>query len=177
MSAPAVNHEVAQQPACSYFTSPDRPTWELYSQCIHCGLCLNQCPTYRVLGTEMDSPRGRIYQVLLADAGRLPISDSFVTHLDRCLGCRACETACPSGFHYGRILERARGESAALRNLANAARMLDENPSLLQLRALQALADSSGNTLVLGIHDGAVPLTRQNRRDRPAPAKEDPREE
>ena len=97
-------------PKESCFTSPDRPTWELYSTCIHCGLCLNHCPTYRVLGTEMDSPRGRIYQVLQVDAGRLEIGDSFVTHIDRCLGCRACESACPSGVEYGRIVERARAE-------------------------------------------------------------------
>ncbi len=58
----------------------------------------------------MDSPRGRIYQVLLADAGRLAIGDSFALHIDRCLGCLACETACPSGVHYGRIVERARAE-------------------------------------------------------------------
>ncbi len=101
---------VLTETGASKFTSPDRPSWELYSQCIHCGLCLNHCPTYRVLGTEMDSPRGRIYQVLLADQGRLAIGDSFVTHIDRCLGCRACETACPSGVHYGRIVERARAE-------------------------------------------------------------------
>lgn len=89
-------------------TTPDRPTWELYSKCIHCGLCLQQCPTYRVLGLEMDSPRGRIYQVLEVDEGRLAVGESFVTHIDRCLGCRACETACPSGVQYGRIVERAR---------------------------------------------------------------------
>jgi glycolate oxidase iron-sulfur subunit len=59
---------------------------------------------------EADSPRGRIYQVLQVDAGRLEIGESFVTHMDRCLGCRACETACPSGVQYGRILERARFE-------------------------------------------------------------------
>jgi glycolate oxidase iron-sulfur subunit len=94
----------------SCFTATDRPTWELYSTCIHCGLCLQQCPTYRVLGTEMDSPRGRIYQVLLADEGRLPISDSFATHIDRCLGCLACQTACPSGVSYGHIVERARAQ-------------------------------------------------------------------
>ena len=78
--------------------------------CIHCGLCLNHCPTYRVLGMEADSPRGRIYQVLQADSGRLAIGDSFVTHIDRCLDCRACETACPSGVEYGRIVERARAQ-------------------------------------------------------------------
>jgi len=91
-------------------STPDRPTWELYSVCIHCGLCLNQCPTYRVLGTEMDSPRGRIYQTLLVDEGRLAIGDTYVTHIDRCLDCRACETACPSGVEYGRIVERARAQ-------------------------------------------------------------------
>ena len=92
-------------------TSPavsDRPTWELYSRCIHCGLCLNSCPTYRVLGLEMDSPRGRIYQVVQVESGRLPVEKSFVTHIDRCLDCRGCETACPSGVEYGRIVERAR---------------------------------------------------------------------
>ena len=97
----------------SNFSTHAAPTWELYSRCIHCGLCLNHCPTYKVLGLEADSPRGRIYQVLQVDSGRLAIGDSFVTHLDRCLGCRACETACPSGVHYGEILERARHEIAA----------------------------------------------------------------
>src|SRR5438477_11354650 len=86
----------------------DHPTWELYSRCIHCGLCLNACPTYRVLGMESDSPRGRIYQMLQVDAGKLAIAESFVTHIDRCLDCRACESACPSGVEYGRIVERAR---------------------------------------------------------------------
>lgn len=84
----------------------------MYSRCIHCGLCLNHCPTYKVLGLEADSPRGRIYQVLQVDSGRLEIGESFVTHMDRCLGCRACETACPSGVRYGEILERARHEIA-----------------------------------------------------------------
>ncbi len=95
-------------PSASSSVATDRPGWELYSTCIHCGLCLNSCPTYRVLGTEMDSPRGRIYQVAQVDQGKLPVAESFVTHIDRCLDCRACESACPSGVEYGRIVERAR---------------------------------------------------------------------
>jgi glycolate oxidase iron-sulfur subunit len=79
---------------------------------VHCGLCLDQCPTYRVLGTEMDSPRGRIYQIVQVDEGRLTLSDSFVTHIDRCLGCLNCQTACPSGVAYGSLLERARAQIA-----------------------------------------------------------------
>ncbi len=90
-ATPTVEHAV------SNFSPGEKPTWELYSKCVHCGLCLDQCPTYRALGTEMDSPRGRIYQMLQVDAGRLALGDSFVTHIDRCLGCLNCQTACPSG--------------------------------------------------------------------------------
>ena len=73
-------------------------------------MCLDNCPTYRVLGTEMDSPRGRIYQMLQVDAGRLALGESFVTHIDRCLGCLNCETACPSGVQYGHLLEATRAQ-------------------------------------------------------------------
>lgn len=90
--------------------SNDAPTWELLSKCVHCGLCLNHCPTYRTLGMEMDSPRGRIYQVLQVHDGKMEIGDSVALHIDRCLGCLACETACPSGVQYGRIVERARAQ-------------------------------------------------------------------
>jgi glycolate dehydrogenase iron-sulfur subunit len=96
----------------SNFSAHEKPTWDLYSRCVHCGLCLDQCPTYRALGTEMDSPRGRIYQIVQVDAGRLALSDSFVTHIDRCLGCLNCQTACPSGVAYGSLLERARAQIA-----------------------------------------------------------------
>ena len=94
----------------SNFTPGEKPTWDLYSKCVHCGLCLDNCPTYRALGTEMDSPRGRIYQMLQVDAGRLALGDSFVTHIDRCLGCLNCQTACPSGVQYGHLLENARSQ-------------------------------------------------------------------
>jgi glycolate oxidase iron-sulfur subunit len=78
--------------------------------CVHCGLCLNHCPTYKVLGMEMDSPRGRIQQVLQVNDGQMPMGESFALHIDRCLGCLACEIACPSGVQYGRIVERARAQ-------------------------------------------------------------------
>src|SRR5579859_5131856 len=88
----------------------EAPRWKDYSKCIHCGLCLNACPTYRELGLEMDSPRGRIFQMIQVDQGRLPLGENFVKHIDLCLDCRACETACPSGVEYGRLVETARAQ-------------------------------------------------------------------
>ncbi len=83
-------------------------TYDLMRQCIHCGFCLPTCPTYAVLGTEMDSPRGRIYQMQAVAEGRMAISPDFVEHMYCCLGCRACETACPSGVQFGKLIEAAR---------------------------------------------------------------------
>ncbi|MGV0035161.1 MAG: glycolate oxidase subunit GlcF [Candidatus Azotimanducaceae bacterium WSBS_2022_MAG_OTU7] len=76
-------------------------------KCVHCGFCTATCPTYQLLGDELDGPRGRIYLIknLLEDN---TISDDSITHLDRCLTCRACETTCPSGVEYGRLLDIGR---------------------------------------------------------------------
>jgi glycolate oxidase iron-sulfur subunit len=82
--------------------------YDLLFDCVHCGLCLESCPTYLVTRSEMDSPRGRIYLMKSLAEGRMMLDDDVVRHLDSCLGCRGCETACPSGVHYGRLLERAR---------------------------------------------------------------------
>jgi len=78
--------------------------------CVHCGLCLPACPTYRQLGNENDSPRGRIYLMRGVVEEKVGIGKSFTTHIDLCLGCRGCETVCPSGVPYGHLLEAARAE-------------------------------------------------------------------
>jgi glycolate dehydrogenase iron-sulfur subunit len=106
-------HEEAQrefQLTLSGFSGVDNPEYADYSRCVHCGLCANNCPTYRLWGQEADSPRGRIRQMALVDQGRLEIGETFVTHIDRCLNCRNCETVCPSGVEYGKILELARAQ-------------------------------------------------------------------
>src|SRR5947209_18356336 len=83
-------------------------SYEKLLDCIHCGLCLTSCPTFDLLGTEADSPRGRIYLMRALAEGRTEINPSLVHHLDTCLGCRACETACPSAVQYGELLGQTR---------------------------------------------------------------------
>ena len=155
----------------SGFTGADKPSYPDYSRCVHCGLCLNHCPTYRLWGQEADSPRGRIRQMQLVDQGQLAIGDGFVTHIDRCLDCRACETACPSGVEYGKLVELARAQieqnyrrplgSRIARDfvyrrllpypgrIAAAARLL----RVYQRSGLAALARSTGILRLLGLHD------------------------
>lgn len=155
----------------SGFSATDKPQYEDYSRCVHCGLCLNHCPTYRLWGEEADSPRGRIRQMALVDQGRLELGESFVTHIDRCLDCRACETACPSGVEYGKLVELARAQieqkykrpflSRTLRNFVYR-RMLPQPQRIAtiakimriyQRSGLAALARGSGILRLLGLKD------------------------
>ncbi len=102
---------------------------DLTSQCIRCGFCLEACPTFLETGNEADSPRGRIQLARDADAGRLAWSDTR-ENIDRCLGCRACEPACPSGVQYGKILELAREK------------LLEDQPRTAEWALLAGLSDS-----------------------------------
>ena len=97
-------------PTRGAFDLEDPPSTAGLRACVHCGICLPQCPTYRVLGEEMDSPRGRIYLMRAAAEGRIGLTPTLASHLELCLGCRACETACPSGVPFGHLLEATRGQ-------------------------------------------------------------------
>ncbi len=88
--------------------------YELFMDCVHCGLCLGSCPTYVETGNENDSPRGRIYLWRAVTDGRTELTDEVRRHLDLCLECRACETACPSGVQYGQIIGSYKKDVARL---------------------------------------------------------------
>src|SRR6202030_3250703 len=79
--------------------------YQLFLDCVHCGLCTSACPTYVELGDENDSPRGRIYLMRAVTDGRLDMTPEVRRHLDLCLDCRACESACPSGVQYSKLIE------------------------------------------------------------------------
>lgn len=93
------------------FSDKDRPSSDVINTCVHCGLCLPTCPTYRVTGLEMSSPRGRIYLMKGVSEGTISLaSDVFQAQMGQCLNCRACEAVCPSGVLYGPILEASRAQ-------------------------------------------------------------------
>jgi glycolate oxidase iron-sulfur subunit len=155
-----------------------QPVYEDYARCVHCGLCLNHCPTYRLWHLEADSPRGRIQQMIRVDEGTAPVNATFVDHIDKCLDCRACETACPSGVEYGKLVEFARARierdykrpflSRVARNFAY--RRLLPHPwriafvarllRLYQRAGLQTLARKSGLLRAFGLAEREMLLPR-----------------
>jgi len=179
--APPQTHEEAQREfaeTLSGFTAGDNPEYADYSRCIHCGLCLNACPTYRLWHNEADSPRGRIRQMALIDQGRMELGEAFVTHIDRCLDCRACETACPSGVEYGKLVEQARAQieknckrpraSRAIRNFVYRRLLVDPRriarlariARFYQRSGLEAIARGSGLLRLMGLQQRAALLPR-----------------
>jgi len=92
------------------FGGPDQPSAALIDACVHCGFCLPSCPTYLLWQEEMDTPRGRVYLMKAGLEGRAAMTSAFVSHFDRCLGCMACVTACPSGVQYGPLIEKTRAQ-------------------------------------------------------------------
>lgn len=99
-----------QAPKPSNFDTHHPPEKELIEDCVHCGFCLPACPTYVLWGEEMDSPRGRIYMMKKAAQGEAPLDQRFREHMDNCLGCMACMTACPSGVQYNKLIEDTRAQ-------------------------------------------------------------------
>ena len=109
MTTPAGSAETnLPQTGPSSFDDHRPPDRDLLDDCVHCGFCLPTCPTYQLWGEEMDSPRGRIYLMDLAKKGEIGLEGPFTEHIDQCLGCMACVTACPSGVQYDRLLESVR---------------------------------------------------------------------
>jgi glycolate oxidase iron-sulfur subunit len=94
----------------SGFDSYNPPEKNLIDSCVHCGFCLPACPTYVLWGEEMDSPRGRIYMMNKVATGDSPLNQRFQQHIDNCLGCMSCVTACPSGVQYNKLIEDTRGQ-------------------------------------------------------------------
>ncbi|HEV2183211.1 MAG TPA: (Fe-S)-binding protein [Candidatus Acidoferrales bacterium] len=181
---PPITHEEAQREfaaTLSGFTAGDKPQYADYSRCIHCGLCLNACPTYRLWHNEADSPRGRIRQMALVDQGRLELGDAFVAHIDRCLDCRACETACPSGVEFGKLVELARAQIENNYQRPRRARFLRRyvyrkllpDPTRIakvarlvrfyQRAGLESFARGAGILRLLGLQDRAALLPRVDR--------------
>jgi glycolate dehydrogenase iron-sulfur subunit len=105
-----MSDQATTPPGPSAFDSHHPPSKAIIDTCVHCGFCLPVCPTYVLWNEEMDSPRGRIYLIKLANEGKAAINPQWVSHFDTCLGCMACMTACPSGVDYGKLIEATRAQ-------------------------------------------------------------------
>src|SRR5690349_10583775 len=101
----ATTDEKVQEPRVDLQWLARKIDYRNYQECVHCGLCTASCPTYVETGNENDSPRGRIYLMRAITDGRLDMNPAARRHLELCLDCRACETACPSGVQYGKLIE------------------------------------------------------------------------
>lgn len=153
------------------FPNADAPSPELLQRCVHCGFCLPTCPTYAVLGVEMDSPRGRIRLMETVWQGRVDVkSDPFERHMYGCLDCRACETACPSGVEFGKLMEGARSQIEAARPRSLAERLvrvmafhfLLPRPAVLGTFAhFSVLSKRLGAAAVLRAIGSRVPVARR----------------
>src|SRR4051812_47726432 len=103
--------EVADLRKLGGFFGDDVPEPDLLRSCVHCGMCLSSCPTYRITGQEMSSPRGRLWLMNAVAEGRMDLLDPvFDEQMYQCLNCRACEAVCPSGVHYGPLVEASRAQ-------------------------------------------------------------------
>ncbi|MBV8903702.1 MAG: 4Fe-4S dicluster domain-containing protein [Acidobacteriia bacterium] len=144
--------ELIQVAAKTSFDAHHPPSPDLINQCVHCGFCLPACPTYVLWRSEMDSPRGRIYLMKMASEEGAPLSPEWVSHIDTCLGCVACMTACPSGVDYGKLIEATRAQVERLHRRSLAERLhrgllfrLFPRPERLRwLRPLLAAYQASG---------------------------------
>jgi glycolate oxidase iron-sulfur subunit len=139
------------------FDAHHPPAQELIHECVHCGFCLPACPTYVLWRSEMDSPRGRIYLMKMASEEGAPLTPEWVSHIDSCLGCVSCMTACPSGVDYGKLIEATRAQVERHHSRSRAEKLhralmfqLFPNPGRLRrLRPLLAAYQKSGlQTLV-----------------------------
>ncbi|MGH2632891.1 MAG: 4Fe-4S dicluster domain-containing protein, partial [Tepidiformaceae bacterium] len=101
---------MVSEPLSHWPRPSEAPAPEDLSKCVHCGLCLNSCPTYVITGLELESPRGRIHLAKSVAEGHIELTPAVQSHWDLCLQCRACEAVCPSGVPYGRIMEHTRAQ-------------------------------------------------------------------
>ncbi|MBS1822882.1 MAG: 4Fe-4S dicluster domain-containing protein [Acidobacteria bacterium] len=153
--------QIASPAKPSSFDAHNPPSKDLLADCVHCGFCLPACPTYVLWGEEMDSPRGRIYMMAKASQGEAPLDRNFRLHMDNCLGCMACMTACPSGVQYNKLIEDTRpqverniprtADDSAFRSLlfatfpfANRLRIMALPMLVYQRTGLQKLLRASG---------------------------------